>query len=149
MKRYLFAVIFFLACFLATLPTEAQTPVAKRLIAAGTDSPTGGQFQRDARSLDALPFDGTGIELEAFGVSNGVNDCPLRGAFGGQRWERKWFGKGLESLRNAKSKKKAESFIFIRANPGNVDWFDDAGWTEIVDHWRIAARIAKESGVRG
>ena len=27
-----------------------------------------------------------------------------------------------------------------------MDWFDDAGWAIIVDHWRAAARVPKGAG---
>lgn len=32
---------------------------------------------------------------------------------------------------------------------GNVDWFDDPGWEEIQEHWRLLARLAREGGLRG
>jgi hypothetical protein len=34
-------------------------------------------------------------------------------------------------------------------NPGGVDFFDDAAWKNIVQHWQIAARVARRGGVRG
>ncbi len=37
----------------------------------------------------------------------------------------------------------------LYANPGDVDWFDDAGWGEVVNHWRVLARLAKQGGLRG
>jgi hypothetical protein len=30
-----------------------------------------------------------------------------------------------------------------------VDWFDDAGWAEVVDHWRLLARVASKGGLSG
>ena len=42
-----------------------------------------------------------------------------------------------------------DNFLIFNANPGNVDWFDDAGWKNIVDHWRIAAWIVRQSGFKG
>ena len=39
--------------------------------------------------------------------------------------------------------------IRIGADPGNVDWFDDEGWQRIAEHWRIAAWLAKQSGMKG
>ena len=37
----------------------------------------------------------------------------------------------------------------LYANPGDVDWFDDAGWREVVNHWRLLARLTKQGGLRG
>jgi hypothetical protein len=39
--------------------------------------------------------------------------------------------------------------VRFNANPGNVDWFDEEGWQQIVEHWRIAAWLAKQSGCKG
>ena len=148
-KFLLFGLYWGLAFSWITIPALAQTPVPKRLILAGTNSPTTGQFHRDAGTLDDSPFNGTRIEFEGFGVTGNVNGCPFRETHSESRWERKWFEKGIERLRNTKSDKKSQSFLSMTANPGNVDWFDDAGWEQIVDHWRIAAWVAKEGGLRG
>ena len=138
-----------ITCSLTAIPVLAQTPMPKRLVLAGTDSPTTGQYQRDAGFLDDSPFCGTRIEFDGFGVTDNVNGCPFREAHSNSRWERKWFEKGIDRLRTTKSDKRSQSFLSITANPGNVDWFDDAGWKQIVDHWRIAAWVAKEGGLRG
>ena len=37
----------------------------------------------------------------------------------------------------------------MNAQPGSVDWFDDAGWKVIVDHWRTVAWVAKQGGLKG
>ena len=39
--------------------------------------------------------------------------------------------------------------IWFDANPGDVDWFDDAGWKEIADHFGISGWIAKQGGLKG
>ena len=52
-------------------------------------------------------------------------------------------------MRAAKTTTCRETFLTLYANPGDVDWFDDAGWPEVVDHWRLLARLAKQGGLRG
>jgi hypothetical protein len=37
-----------------------------------------------------------------------------------------------------------DNFLIFGANPGYVDWFDDAGWREIREHCRLLARLAHE-----
>ena len=53
------------------------------------------------------------------------------------------------SFATCKFTRFTDNFITIGANPGNIDWFDDEGWQRIVEHWRIAAWLAKQSGLKG
>ncbi len=55
----------------------------------------------------------------------------------------------MNELRKCKFTRFTDNFITIGANPGNIDWFDDEGWQQIVEHWRIAAWLAKQSGLKG
>ncbi len=55
----------------------------------------------------------------------------------------------MDQLRACKFTRFTDNFLTIGANPGNVDWFDDEGWQQIVEHWRIAAWAAKQSGLQG
>jgi hypothetical protein len=41
------------------------------------------------------------------------------------------------------------NFLLLNANPGDVDWFEDAGWVEITEHWRLRAWLAKHGGLKG
>src|SRR5690606_38875079 len=73
----------------------------------------------------------------------------VQGAFSNVPWKREWFQKSIDDLKAIRSKKLTDNFVIVGANPGNVDWFDDAAWKEVVDHWRIAASIAREGGLKG
>ena len=55
----------------------------------------------------------------------------------------------MADLKVARSDKLTDNFLILGANPGNVDWFDDAGWKEIQEHCRLLARLAHEGGLRG
>jgi len=55
----------------------------------------------------------------------------------------------VDDLQALKPTRLKDNFVTIGANPGNVDWFDDAGWKNVADHWRIAAWIAKQGGAKG
>ena len=61
------------------------------------------------------------------------------------------FAEALADLRAAKTITTTcrETFLMLYANPGDVDWFDDAAWREVVNHWRLLARLAKQGGLRG
>ena len=41
------------------------------------------------------------------------------------------------------------SYLIIKANPGDADWLDDKAWADVVEHWRLAARLAKRGNLRG
>ena len=41
------------------------------------------------------------------------------------------------------------SYLIIKANPGDADWLDDKAWADIAEHWRLAARLAKRGKLRG
>ena len=139
MKR----IAFFLALLFA-LPLHARPP----LIVTGWDSPTPAQFREHL------------AEFEKWGVFDGTTISPTRTPEGGQavdsknafsrepwRWEE--FAGALADLRAAKPVTCRETFLMLYANPGDVDWFDDAGWRAIVEHWRLLARLARQGGLRG
>lgn len=135
------------ASVIAPLAEAQMRP--KRIIASGWDVPTPQQLRRDLAAVEELPLDGVLVEIRAFGQPDDINLCPLREAFRDRRWERQWFTQSIEDLRAVGSLRLTHNFANLNANPGNVDWFDDAGWENVVDHWRIAAWIAREGGLKG
>jgi hypothetical protein len=131
------------------LPVSAQTVDARRpklLIATGWDHPDAQRLRQNLGAMEKWPFDGTVIEIAGH---DGAKVRRLRGAFAAEPWQRQWFQAAVDDLRAAKPHRLRDNFVQIGANPGNVDWFDDAGWRQIVDHWRIAAWIARQAGVKG
>jgi hypothetical protein len=125
----------------------------KKLITIGWDAPTTAQFLRDLPKMESTPFDGTAIMVQAKGDNfpEGLNTTPFRTGFSRIPWKRAWFGQAIKDLQAAQKIKTplTDNFLRFDCNPGDVDWFDEAGWTQIVDHLRIAAWIAKETGLKG
>jgi hypothetical protein len=119
----------------------------KKLIATGWDMADTGRLRANLAQMEQRPFDGVVLRLEGHGEEK--KPCPLRAAFGKDQWDRAWFQHCVENLRACKFQGFTDNFILIGANPGNVDWFDDAGWAEIAEHWRIAAWLAKQGRARG
>lgn len=118
-----------------------------KLIATGWDSPNAAEFRRHVTEFEKSPFDGATIfptiqRADGSRVSNGF-------AFNRDRWTLDSCAAMTADLQAIHSRIKAHSFLFCYANPGDVDWFDDAGWTQIVDHWRQLARAAHLGGLRG
>jgi hypothetical protein len=141
-----------LAAMLAVLgaATCAQSQVRpKKLIQTGHDMPTAQQLRRDLREMEQSPFDGVVLEVPADNVPQGINGCPFREMLANTKWQRDWFRRSIADLRGARSVRLTDNFANTFANPGNVDWFDDAGWTSIVEHFRLAAWVAREGGLKG
>jgi hypothetical protein len=122
---------------------------SKKLIATGWDMPDTKRLRENLAEIESRPFDG--IVLEVLGRRNNSpkSECKLRWAFLDEKWDRTWFQPAIDDLRACKFKKLTDNFIIFNANPGSVDWFDDTGWANITDHWRIAAWVARQSGVKG
>ncbi len=136
----------------AASTVEAQAR-PKKLIATGWDSPTTAQFRRDLALMENLPLDGTSLWAQAQGpdLPAGLNTTPFRTAFSRTPWQRAWFSQAIADLQAVRgtSGRLTDNFLRVDANPGDVDWFDDEGWREIADHFRIAAWIAREGGLKG
>ncbi|MDP6637457.1 MAG: hypothetical protein QGG42_21370 [Phycisphaerae bacterium] len=125
------------------------SPRRKKLIATGWDMPDTKRLRENLAEIESSPFDGVVLEVLGQRNNSSRSECKLRWAFLDEKWDRKWFQPAIDDLRACKFKKFTDNFIIFNANPGSVDWFDDAGWANIVDHWRIAAWVAKQSGVKG
>ena len=135
---------------LAGTAVGAEKPdmrLRKKLIATGWDHPDSEQLLAHLAEMEKQPFDG--VVLELTGRTAEGKPCLLRLAFSSEAWQPAWFQTNIDQLRACKCKRFTDNFITVGANPGDVDWFDDAGWQQVVEHWRIAAWIAKQSGCKG
>ena len=130
--------------FVLTCIAEARPP----LIVTGWDSPSPAQFRKHIAEFEKWGlFDGTTIRPTRRGANGGEVDT--RNAFSREPWRWEEFADALADLRAAKPTTCRETFLMLYSNPGDVDWFDDAGWREVVNHWRLLARLAKQGGLRG
>jgi hypothetical protein len=146
MRRGIICGIIILSC--TSLVCQAQDMrIRKKLIATGWDEPDAQRLLQNYREMEKQPFDGVVVNID--GRVDEQKRCSLRPAFSTERWERRWFQEPVDQLKACKFQRFTDNFLIIGANPGNVDWFDDDGWARIVEHWRIAAWVAKESGFRG
>lgn len=118
----------------------------KKLIAVGWDSPSPSVLLKHLKEIEQTPFDGVRIVIEVkdadgkrVGPRRMLNDKP---------WKREWFEEEIQQLQKAQSKKLTDNFLAVGSS-STLDWFDDAGWEQVVDHFRIVAWIAKKSGLKG
>lgn len=136
-----------LACVFSQTAAGQPAPRTKKLIATGWDHPSPQRLVENLAAMEKRPFDGVVVDVS--GMRDDGRRCLLRWAFLDEPWKEEWFREDLERLESCHFQKFTDNFILFGANPGSVDWFDDAGWRNVVEHWRIAARIARRSGFRG
>lgn len=132
-------------CLSLLAATQAQV----KFIATGWDEPSPSDFAKHHMSFADLPFDGAAIEFD--GGPAGLGE-PFRSAFGPEVWSESWFDAGVQQVKGALAKSGnplTHNFLKFHANPGKVDWFDDKSWVQIIDHFRIGARVAKRAGLKG
>lgn len=137
------------ASALTAQPTPA--PPAKKLLITGYDLPSCVQLRRDWKQMEALPFNGTFFEPQIFGanVAAAQGSLPMREAFEGRAWKREWFAQSIENARAVRSTKLTDNFVNFLSSGSQADFFDDATWNPIVDHFGIAAWYAKSAGIKG
>lgn len=136
-------------CALACATIAGAAPTAGyRLIATGWDSPNAARFRTELPAFEKWGvFDGTTLAPTRKLAEGRLVDS--RNAFSTNHWDWTEFGDCVRDFQAARPQQATNNFLLLYANPGDVDWFDDAGWGEVVDHWRLLARVAKEGGLRG
>jgi hypothetical protein len=125
-----------------------QNSVNKHLIEFGWDEPDTAFMKSHIAEMEKTPFDGTVFHL-LYTKPDGT-----RGRFMNECWSKRAFTE--TELQHATDELKATKFTrfqhnFLRFNvcPGDVDWFDDAGFAAVANNARLAAQIAREGNARG
>jgi hypothetical protein len=125
---------------------EAQ-PAQPKLIQVGFENPNSSDLLEHLKTIESNPFDG--VVLMLTGQDDAGQKVFLHGTFNRRAWKREWFAKNIEELQAVKSAKLTDNFVRVGSNPGDVDWFDDEGWKQVVDHWRTAAWVARQGRLKG
>jgi hypothetical protein len=105
-------------------------------------------IKNNISEMESKPFDGVVLHVKYRGDGSKSEDYI------------EWIGFGIEYLNYNVEVKKAitnlqktkfqqftDNFIRFNVTPGNADWFDE--WGPILNNIQIAARIAKEGGLKG
>lgn len=121
--------------------------VRKKLIECGWDTPDTTALRQYFDQVERAPYDG--IRIKVSGKTVEGKPASLSYAFGPEEWDRSSFQAALDDLQACHWQRMTDNFLATGANPGNVDWFDDAGWAQITEHMRIAAWLAREGGLKG
>lgn len=127
----------------SALCAQGEQP-GKKLIAVGWDLPNPERFRANLAEMEKTPFQGTGVRLAGPG-----NKPALWFSFSREPYDPQAIAQITADLQAVQPQRLRARFLLQNANPGDVDWFDDAGWAVIVEHWRTAARVVKEAGLEG
>lgn len=127
-------------------PAQSLWP-RKKLIETGWDQPNTAALRAHLAEMEKQPFDG--LVVGADGKDDAGKSVSLRAIFDPRPWKQQWFQGCVDDLKAIKPTKLTDNFVTIGNNPATVDWFDDEGFKAIVEHWRIAAWIAKQGGLTG
>ena len=132
-----------------TTPAAGQEAPAprKKLIATGWDNANTERLRANLAEMEKRPFDGVVLAVE--GRIDEKKRCHMGWTFTAEKWQRAWFEPAVADLKACRFTRFTDNFAQVGANPGSVDWFDDAGWAEIIDHWRIAAWVARQGRLKG
>ena len=138
--------------FTAMLAAWAAPPAPgntgnRRFIATGPDAPTPASFRTHLAEFEKSPFDGAVIR-PLRRLPDGTTQ-PADLVFSRDPWQPAEIESMVADLKETRPTRARDNFLAVQARPGDVDWFDDAGWRETVDHWRLLARSAKLGGLRG
>jgi len=103
----------------------------KKLIAVGWDLFFDTAWLRaHHREMQERPCDG--IVINVVGKGGDGKEVPLRLAFQKGAWKEEWFAPALADLKACTWTTFTDNFLMVWANPGDVDWFDDDGWRDVV-----------------
>lgn len=116
----------------------------RKLIEWSADEPDTNFIRQHWRSMEQQSFDGF-----VFRLATPTGEQMMWQMWGGREYQPEEFEHCLGNLQAAEFKQLQDRFIRVNVTPGRVDWFDDVAWAGILENFRIAARIAKQSGCVG
>jgi hypothetical protein len=132
-----------------TCPAFAANPESpKKLIEFGWDEPDTALMRAHVAEMEATPFDGCVFDIKY------LKDGKPVGAFVNEAWGRRAFTAAdvqpaLDDLRATPFKRFTENFLRFNVMPGDVDWFDDAGFDVVASNAKLAAQVARDGHARG
>jgi hypothetical protein len=152
MMKCWFAILGLMVGFLTAQTPASQADSAplprKKLIMTGWDQPEAAQFRRDLAQFERTPFDGVVLSVPGK-KPDGAPFNSYNNLFNHELWTEAMFADSVADLQAARSTRVTENLLILWAAPGEVDWFDDAGWAVVSEKFRLMARVARQGGLRG
>jgi hypothetical protein len=138
-------------CTASPAPQSKFTPSTdgKKLIDYGQDWPNTAYVRAHIHEMEKRPWDGIVIAVSKDPAPKYPADSIGFHAFSHERFDIPDFQHAIDDLRATDFKRFTDNFIQIESEPGDVDFFDDAGWANIAHNLKTLAHIAKQGGCKG
>jgi len=126
----------------------STTAKTKKIIEWGFDQPDTNKLRYNIARMEQAPFDG--VVLAAYGLDSAQQPLNLAWkCWSRQAFTREEFAGAVANLKATHFVKFTDNFLRLNVTPGDVDWFDDAGWAAICNNAGIAGWICSEGGLKG
>lgn len=126
---------------------ESISASQKKFIELGWDIPDTQYLKENIQDMEkTAPFDGVMFFIR---VTINNRNYDTQHPWDTNRWERAWFLKAVDDLKNTKFQRFTDNFIRFNATPGNIRWDDDEGWKNLCEKAAICAWIIKETKLKG
>lgn len=145
MRKTLGFAILLLAATLGATAQERPAPLGdKKLIEVGWDRPTPTYLRDHWKTMEALPFDGVGIQIPE--IAGGGNIFWL------ERWQKSTEADRVNQERILRELPRSatltDNFLLLYG-ASTIDWFRDEDWKQVETHLRYCAKMAKTAGLKG
>lgn len=137
-------ILLFLLLIVPVAPCLAEERPGKKLIEWGWDEPDTKFLRDNIWKMEQYPFDGV-----VFHVNSSKGGNLTWQMWGSRKFEMDEFQHSLDNLAATKFQRLTDRFLRVNVTPGNVDWFDDEGWTVVLNNFAVAATLARSGRCRG
>ncbi|NCO34293.1 MAG: hypothetical protein AUJ92_16625 [Armatimonadetes bacterium CG2_30_59_28] len=129
-----------LIIIIAVAANAQSSPIRKKLIEYGWDTPDCAYIRQHIREMEKTPFDGL-----IFHLPHWVGSASI---FTKAKWDEAQFEQAFEDCRKIEWKKFTDNFIIVLA-ASDMDWFSDEDWEAVTYHLGIVAKCAALARCRG
>ncbi len=102
---------------------------------------------------DKAPFSGIVLHLNGQGERDGkkVVASAAYGVFNPEPWQREWFQKDVNDLKNTDFQRFTDNFVIVSCRGRNLGWFEDSdqAWDVVSQKFAMVAGMARETGCVG
>ncbi|MDO5581207.1 MAG: hypothetical protein Q4G69_08725 [Planctomycetia bacterium] len=154
----------FLSLLLLILPFLFSTSSFGQTTEPGAEYPL---WSKKKVKMIELSWSNPTVEFLAKNIQGLERSCPMNGitvrfygsdpnkkkvgtnAMSRNPWKYEWFKETMDLYKKIPFKKLTDNFFYTVVSPGDADWFKDEDWAAVCNNYGIAARVAKETGMRG
>lgn len=146
--------IFCLSIVLLFASRTSAGPQDIKILEWGWDTPSPVQVRDRILAMEKLPFDGVVLNLFADGHQDRTKKVDRQASFTSRDWgnktlRREDFSESIAALKGTEFGRFTDDFLTLDVTPGNVDWFDDDAFANVVANARLLASVCKETHMRG